>query len=85
MKLELAKKLDKLMLWGVLRRPEEIGVTVQYCSPSMIIPKSEPGEYRLVTDFSSFNKHKHKKVSRYISHYPGSQRVNSPCPICSSA
>ena len=63
MKLELAKKLDKLMLWGVLRRPEEIGVTVQYCSPSMIIPKSEPGEYRLVTDFSSFNKH--------IRKYPG--------------
>ena len=63
MKLELAKKLDKLMLWGVLRRPEEIGVTVQYCSPSMIIPKSEPGEYRLVTDFSSLNKH--------IRKYPG--------------
>ena len=63
MRTELARKLDKLVQWGVLRTPEELGVTIQYVSPSMIIPKSEPGEYRLVTDFSSLNKH--------IRKYPG--------------
>ena len=60
---ELAKKLDKLIQWGVLQRPEDIGVTVQFCSPSMIIPKTEPGEYRLVTDFSQLNS--------MIRKYPG--------------
>ena len=63
MKVELARKLDKLVEWGVLRTPEELGVTVQFVSPSMVIPKSEPGEFRLVTDFSSLNKH--------IWKYPG--------------
>ena len=63
MQVELAKKLDKLIQWGVLRTPEELGVTVQYVSPSMVIPKSEPGEFRLVTDFSNLNKH--------IRKYPG--------------
>ncbi len=61
MKNELAKKLDKLVQWGVLQRPEDIGVSVQFCSPSMVIPKSEAGEYRLVTDFSALN----QKIRKY--------------------
>ena len=64
MKVELGKKLDKLVEWGVLRRPEELGITVEYCSPSMIIPKAEKDEYRLVTDFSYLNK--------FILKFPGS-------------
>ena len=55
LKEELAKKLDKLVQWGVLRRPEDIGVSVQFCSPCMVIPKAEPGEFRLVSDFSALN------------------------------
>ena len=48
----LAKKMDVLEEWGVLVEPETLAVSVQYVSPSMLTPKPEPGEFRLVTDFS---------------------------------
>ena len=62
MKNELAKKMDALMDWNVLDRPENIGVTVEFCSPSMLVPKTEKGQFRLVTDFSALN--------RFIKKYP---------------
>ena len=55
--------MDKLMAYGVLQRPEDVGVTPEVVSPSLLVPKSEPGEYRLVTDFSSLNKHIRKYPS----------------------
>ena len=54
---ELCKKMDQLMDWGVLMTPEDVGVRVKYCSPSMIVPKQEEGEFRLVTDFSGINEY----------------------------
>ena len=71
MKNELAKKLDKLVQWGVLQRPEDIGVSVQFCSPSMVIAKSEPGEFRLVTDFSALN----QKIRKYSGISPTIQEA----------
>ena len=56
MKQKLAEKMDKLHSYGVLQYPEQVGVTPEFISPSMILPKQEPGEWRLVTDFSSLNK-----------------------------
>ena len=53
----LAKKMDLLEDWGVLVEPERVGVSVEYVSPSLLVPKPELGEYRLVTDFSSLNLH----------------------------
>ena len=53
----LAQKMDQLETWGVLAQPETIGVSIDFVSPSLLVPKPEPGEYRVVTDFSSLNTH----------------------------
>ena len=53
----LAEKMDKLSDWGVLSFPDEVGVTCEYLSPSMLVPKQEKGEFRLVTDFASLNRY----------------------------
>ena len=50
----LANKMDELLENGVLRRPEEIGVTPVFTSPSMLVPKPD-GDWRLVTDFNQLN------------------------------
>ena len=62
MKQEQAKLMDKLMDQGVLQRPEDIGVVPEVVSPSLLVPKQDPGEFRLVTDFSGLN--------RFIKKYP---------------
>ena len=51
----LAEKMDKLEEWGVLACPEDLGITVEHVQPSMLVPKKEAGEYRMVTDFSTIN------------------------------
>ena len=53
----LAAKMDKLKDWGVLKKPEEIGVVPEFVVPSMLLPKPGKGEWRLVTDFSPLNTH----------------------------
>ena len=55
MKQVLAEKMDKLEEWGVLAAPEDYGITVEFVSPSMLVPKKDPGEFRLVTDFGALN------------------------------
>ena len=51
----LADKMDLLEAWGVLAQPETVGVQVRFVSPSMLIPKPDSNELRLVTDFASLN------------------------------
>ena len=51
----LAEKMDILEEWGVLAEPESLGVSVEFVSPSLLVPKPEPNEFRVVTDFSSLN------------------------------
>ena len=63
----LAQKMDKLISWGILQRPEQVGVTVEFLSPSMLVPKVEPNQYRLVTDFSSLNSY----IRKFPTHSPG--------------
>ena len=53
----LAEKMDILESWGVLVKPELLDINVEFVSPSMLVPKPEKGEYRVVTDFSSLNLH----------------------------
>ena len=53
----LAQKMDELESWNVLAKPEDLGITPVFCSPSMLVPKETKGEYRLVTDFSNINNH----------------------------
>ena len=51
----LADKMDELLELGILRRPEEIGVTPVFTSPSMLVPKPDKNDFRFVTDFSQLN------------------------------
>ena len=53
----LAEKMDQLEAWGVLATPEKVGVQVHFVSPSMLVPKNDSKDYRLVTDFASLNLH----------------------------
>ena len=48
----LADKMDTLESWGVLRKPEDLGIIPEYVVPSMLTPKTEENQFRLVTDFS---------------------------------
>ena len=60
----LAEKMDTLIEWGVLQRPELLGIVPEFVSPSMLVPKLEKDEYRFVTDFTSLNK--------FVRRYPTS-------------
>ena len=51
----LGEKMDTLESWGVLRKPEELGIILEFVVPSMLTPKPEEDQFRLVTDFSSLN------------------------------
>ena len=53
----LGEKMDALEEWGVLRKPEDLGIIPEYVVPSMLTPKPEKDQYRLVTDFASLNKY----------------------------
>ena len=53
----LRHKMDELIEAGVLIRPEELGVTVEFLSPCLLVPKQEKDSWRLVTDFTQLNRH----------------------------
>ena len=63
MKQILADKMDQLEDWKVLARPEDLGVVPVFVSPSMLTPKEEKNQWRLVTDFSALNSHIKKMPS----------------------
>ena len=69
----MANKMDKLESWGVLRKPEDLGVVPEFVLPSMLTPKTEKGEWRLVTDFTPLNIHI-KKTRSCKPYNRGSQR-----------
>ena len=48
--------MDELLELGILARPETIGVTPMFTSPSMLVPKPDAeGGWRFVTDFTQLN------------------------------
>ena len=69
----LADKMDELRRHGVLMTPEEVGVTVQFLSPSMLVPKPDSDDFRLVSDFTPLNKY----VKRDASSSPTIQEAKS--------
>ena len=48
---ELQQKCDELENMGVFKRPEDIGVAVEYVNPSFLVKKASGG-FRLVTAFA---------------------------------
>ena len=55
MKVKMAEKMDDLERDGVLCCPEELGISVEYVNPSLLVPKQEAGDFRFVTDFGGLN------------------------------
>ena len=53
---ELQNKFDELEDIGVFKRPEDIGVCVEYVNPSFLVKKSNGG-FRLVTAFSDVGRY----------------------------
>ena len=56
MKIKLAEKMDELIQAGILMTPEEVGVTAEYISPCLLVPKLEKDQHRLVSDFTGLNR-----------------------------
>ena len=52
----LADKMDEMERWGVIVKPETIGVVPTHVHPCILVPK-EDGKFRLVTDFRSIQSH----------------------------
>ena len=53
---ELQQKFDDLEEIGVFKRPEDVGVSVEYLNPSFLVKKASGG-YRLVTAFSDVGRY----------------------------
>ena len=64
----MGQLMDDLELMGVLAKPEAVGVTPAFVVPSLLTPKPEKGEWRLVSDFTPLNIHirKFQNVSSTI-------------------
>lgn len=63
----LQEKCNELEALGVLRKPEEINITVEYLNPSFLVSKPNGG-HRLVTAF--------KDVGRYSKPQPSLMSAN---------
>ena len=59
----LGQKMDELHRWGVLQFPEQVGVRPRFLSPSMLVPKQEKNQHRLVSNFCNLNKYIEKPIS----------------------
>ena len=53
---ELQAKFDELEEIGVFRRPEDLGISVEYLNPSFLINKAS-GDFRLVTAFADVGRY----------------------------
>lgn len=54
--MELQEKFDKLEELGVFKRPEDIGISVEYLNPSFLVKKPNSGS-RLVTAFADVGRY----------------------------
>ena len=55
MKQKMAQKMDEMYDQGILLTPDEVGVTIEFMSPSLLVPKPDGGT-RLVSDFTGLNR-----------------------------
>ena len=53
----LADKMDQLEKWHVLAKPETVGVIPKFVCPSLLVPKDDSNEWRLITNFTPLNKY----------------------------
>ena len=62
----LQQKMDELEEMGVLAKPESVGVTIEYASPSFLVKKTD-GDHRLVTAFNTIGTYARPLPSRSTS------------------
>ena len=62
----LQHKMDELEEMGVLAKPESVGITVEYASPSFLVKKPD-GDHRLVTAFNTIGTYARPLPSRSTS------------------
>ena len=48
--------MDELEDWNVLVKPDEIGVVPAFVCPSLLVPKDDSNDWRLITNFTPLNK-----------------------------
>ena len=53
----MAETMDRMEEMGVLAKPENVGVVPAFVVPSLLVPKPDKGEWRLVSDFTPLNIH----------------------------
>ena len=59
---ELQEKFDQLEELGVFKRPEDIGISIEYLNPSFLV-KKQSGGYRLVTAFADVGRYSKRQPS----------------------
>ena len=57
MNLILAEKMDQLERWHVLTKPERVNVKPKFVCPSLLVPKDDTQDWRLITNFTPLNKY----------------------------
>ena len=57
MNLILAEKMDQLEKWQVLAKPDDLGVNPKFVCPSLLVPKPDSPDWRLITNFTPLNKY----------------------------
>ena len=55
MKQILSDKMTQLWDYGILARPEDLGISIEHYSPCLIVPKPGSNDWRLVTDLTELN------------------------------
>ena len=55
MKQILSDKMTQLWDFGILARPEDLGISIEHYSPCLIVPKPGSNDWRLVTDLTELN------------------------------
>ena len=67
----MAETMDKMEKMGVLSKPEDVGVVPALVVSSLLVPKPEKGEWRLVSDFAPLNIH----IRKFETISPGIQEA----------
>ena len=63
----LQQKCDDLEAMGVLARPEDVGVRVEFVSPSFLVDRPDGGEPRMVTAFGSIASYAKRPMSQSLN------------------
>ena len=67
--------MDKMESMGVLDKPEDVGVSPSFVVSSLLVPKADKDEWRLVSDFTPLNNH----IKKFETVAPGIEETDIGC------